>query len=49
MHPELSKQYTIALTNRSRYSSLLLNSINHPNRRGMLTFVQALMTLFPQQ
>ena len=28
------------------YSSLLLNSINHPNADGMATFVTALLRLF---
>ena len=29
------------------YTTLLLNSINHPNRRGMATFAEALLPLFP--
>lgn len=28
------------------YSTLLLNSINHPNRHGMRTFVTAILDLF---
>ena len=29
------------------YSTLLLNSINHPDARGMKLFADALMELFP--
>jgi hypothetical protein len=29
------------------YTSLLLNSINHPDARGMKLFADALMELFP--
>jgi len=29
------------------YSSLLLNSINHPDERGMKIFADSLMALFP--
>ena len=29
------------------YSSLMLNSINHPDERGMKIFADSLMALFP--
>ena len=29
------------------FTTLLTNSINHPNRRGMATFAEALLALFP--
>jgi hypothetical protein len=31
------------------YTSLLMNSINHPNRMGLRTFVDALLPLFPAE
>jgi lysophospholipase L1-like esterase len=31
------------------YTTLLLNSINHPNKQGMAIFADALMELFPSQ
>ncbi len=31
------------------YSTLLLNSINHPDARGMTLFAESLMALFPEQ
>ena len=51
-------QHWIALADASRrygrlwrqgipYSSLMLNSINHPDARGMKLFADALMELFP--
>jgi len=31
------------------YTTLLLNSINHPDERGMALFADALMELFPEE
>ena len=31
------------------YSTLMLNSINHPDARGMRLFAESLITLFPDQ
>jgi hypothetical protein len=55
---EFAPQHRIALADASRrygrlwrqgipYSSLMLNSINHPDARGMKIFADALMELFP--
>ena len=55
---EFAPQHRIALADASRrygrlwrqgipYSSLMLNSINHPDARGMKLFADALMELFP--
>jgi lysophospholipase L1-like esterase len=55
---EFAPQHQIALADASRrygrlwrqgipYSSLMLNSINHPDARGMKVFADALMELFP--
>jgi lysophospholipase L1-like esterase len=55
---EFAPQHQIALADASRrygrlwrqgipYSSLMLNSINHPDARGMKLFADALMELFP--
>jgi lysophospholipase L1-like esterase len=55
---EFAPQHQIALADASRrygrlwrqgipYSSLMLNSINHPDARGMKLFADALMDLFP--
>jgi lysophospholipase L1-like esterase len=55
---EFAPQHQIALGDASRrygrlwrqgipYSSLMLNSINHPDARGMKLFADALMELFP--
>jgi lysophospholipase L1-like esterase len=55
---EFAPQHWIALADASRrygrlwrqgipYSSLMLNSINHPDARGMKLFADALMELFP--
>ena len=55
---EFAPQHQIALADASRrygrlwrqgipYSSLMLNSINHPDARGMKIFADALMELFP--
>jgi hypothetical protein len=54
----VAPQHQIALADASRrygrlwrqgipYSSLMLNSINHPDARGMKIFADALMELFP--
>jgi lysophospholipase L1-like esterase len=55
---EFAPQHQVALADASRrygrlwrqgipYSSLMLNSINHPDARGMKIFADALMELFP--
>jgi hypothetical protein len=55
---EFAPQHQVALADASRrygrlwrqgipYSSLMLNSINHPDARGMKIFADALMGLFP--
>ena len=55
---EFAPQHQIALADASRrygrlwrqgipYSSLMLNSINHPDARGMKIFADSLMELFP--
>ena len=55
---QFATQNRIALADASRrygrlwrqglpYSTLLLNSINHPDARGMKLFADALMELFP--
>jgi hypothetical protein len=55
---EFAAKHLVALADASRrygrlwrqgipYSSLMLNSINHPDERGMTIFADGLMTLFP--
>jgi hypothetical protein len=55
---EFAAKHAVALADASRrygrlwrqgipYSSLMLNSINHPDERGMKIFADSLMALFP--